>query len=389
MTMTTKKRIVVLGSTGSVGTNVLDVVSHHADRFEVVGLAARQSVTVLAKQHAAFPGAKIAVADEKARATLGSAHSEILAASVGGGEECVTRLIDEAQPDLVVNCLVGFAGLKPTLHSVSAGIDVALANKEAIVTGGEILRRESKKRGASIVPIDSEHVAISQCLRGSDIADVSMVYLTASGGALRDRAIEDLPGVTPSDALAHPTWNMGDKITIDSATLMNKGLEVIEAHWLFDLPYDKITVVIHPQSIVHSFVEFKDNSILAQLGVPDMRLPILHALGHPGRIETSVAKSRITGFPALTFSEVENERYPCFKLAVEAGRLAGNMPTVLNSANEVAVGAFLAGSVPFPRIEAIISEALEGIERRDIGSYDDVLETDQLTRTYIRQKFKI
>jgi len=252
-----------------------------------------------------------------------------------------------------------------------------------------LLRSESEKSGASLIPIDSEHAAITQCLHGGGVDDVEAVYLTASGGALRDWSLADVAKVTPEEALAHPTWDMGPKITIDSATLMNKGLEVIEAHWLFDLPYEKINVVVHPQSIVHAFVEFKDSSILAQVGEPDMRLPILHALGYPERIESTLTKSRITDFPDLSFSKVENERYPCFKLAVEAGKMGGSMPTVLNSANEVAVGSFLAGSVPFTRIAEIISRALEGVERQEISSFEDVFETDRATRTYIKKEFDL
>jgi 1-deoxy-D-xylulose-5-phosphate reductoisomerase len=384
-----KKRILVLGSTGSVGTSVLDVVSHHADRFEIVGLATRRNIGLLREQCDKFPNARVAITDKEAHETLVAESAALAGASVSDGMDGLIDLIDATKPDLVVNCLVGFAGLKPTLHSVSSGINVALANKESIVTGGELIRDESAKSGASIIPIDSEHVAISQCLRGSVTDDIEAVYITASGGALRDRPLDRLADVSPGDALAHPTWNMGAKITIDSATLMNKGLEVIEAHWLFDIPYDKIKVAVHPQSIIHSLVEFKDSSIIAQLGVPDMRLPILHALGYPERIETTLSKSRITDFPNLTFAEVEDERYPCFKLAVEAGKRGGNMPTVLNSANEVAVGAFLAGVVPFSRIQEIISAALDGIAPDSIRSFEDVYETDRATRAYIKEKFGV
>jgi 1-deoxy-D-xylulose-5-phosphate reductoisomerase len=384
-----KKRIIVLGSTGSVGTSVLEVVSHHADRFDVVGLAAKRNIGLLREQSGRFPGARIAIADDEAHATFVAETPGIAGTGVGRGMDGLVELIDGTRPDLVVNCLVGFAGLKPTLRSLLAGIDVALANKESVVTGGELIRDASIRSGASVIPIDSEHVAISQCLRGSAIEDIEAVYITASGGALRDLPLERLASVKPSDALAHPTWDMGAKITIDSATLMNKGLEVIEAHWLFGIPYDRIRVVVHPQSIIHSLVEFKDSSIIAQLGMPDMRLPILHALGHPERIETSLTKSRVTDFPELTFTEVEEERYPCFKLAVEAGLRGGNMPTVLNSANEVAVGAFLAGHVQFPQIQEIIAAALEGIAQVPVDSYEDVRETDRETRAYIREKFGV
>jgi 1-deoxy-D-xylulose-5-phosphate reductoisomerase len=377
-----KKRIVVLGSTGSVGSNVLDVVSHHPDRFEVVGLAARQNIRLLREQCRRFPIARCAVVEADAFKALVSGDADMTRRGVGGGDNGLIGLIDQSNADLVVNCLVGFAGLRPTLHAITGGINVALANKEAIVTGGELIRAAKAKSGAEVIPVDSEHVAISQCLRGCDADDVKRIYITASGGALRDHSLDEIDGVAPGEVLAHPTWNMGDKITVDSATLINKGLEVIEAHWLFELPYEKIGVVIHPQSIVHSLVELKDNSILAQLGIPDMRLPILYALGYPERIETGLAQSRITDFPPLTFAEVDSERYPCFDLAMGAAAQGGNMPTVLNSANEFAVGAFLAGRIRFSQIHAIIADALDRIERTHIGSLDDVVETDRRARAH-------
>lgn len=386
-TFPVKKRILVLGSTGSVGTNVLDVAAHHPERFEVVGLAARQNIRLLREQCQRFPNARCAVVEAEAYKMFISGDPDMTKRSVGKGDEGLLGLIDETEADLVVNCLVGFAGLRPTLHALVSGTDVALANKEAIVTGGKLIRDAGGKSGAMVVPIDSEHVAISQCLRGCDVSDVKMVYITASGGALRDHPLEEMDRVAPGEVLAHPTWAMGSKITVDSATLLNKGLEVIEAHWLFELPYERICVVIHPQSIVHSLVELKDNSILAQLSIPDMRLPILYALGYPERIETGIAKSRITDFPPLTFAEVDNVRYPCFELAMEAARQGGSVPTALNSANEIAVGAFLAGRIPFSQIHTIISTALGGIERKEITSFEDVFETDRATRAYTKERF--
>ena len=381
------KRILVLGSTGSVGRNVLDVVSHHADRFQVVGLAAKQNIGLLREQCEAYPEVKYAVGERDAHQTLLAENSEMRSRSVGSGSDGLLVLIEDTKPDLVVNCLLGFAGLGPTLHALSKGIDVALANKEAIVTGGELIRDECHRSGANVIPIDSEHVGISQCVQGRNGEDIEAVYITASGGALRDMPLDQLHKVRPSDVLAHPTWDMGDKITVDSATLLNKGLEVIEAHWLFDLAYDKIKVLIHPQSIVHSLVEFKDNSILAQMAVPDMRLPILYALGYPERIDTKLAKSKITEFPELTFREVEDKRYPCFKLALQAAAQGGNMPAVLNSANEFAVGAFLAGKVPFSQIFDVVAAALGAMEFMELRSFDDVYETDRLTRSYLKERF--
>lgn len=380
-----KKRLLVLGSTGSVGRNVLDVVSRHADRFEIVGLSSRSNAQLLAEQCGAHRGARYLALDPEAQRRLAGTTPEMAARAVEPGEGAFKRLIESAAPDLVVNCLVGFVGLKPTLDALGAGIAVALANKESVVTGGELLIEASKRSGAPIIPIDSEHVALSQCLAGARVEDVKQAFLTASGGALRDMSIDDIARAKVDDVLAHPTWRMGDKITVDSATLLNKGFEVIEARWLFGLPLEKIKVVIHPQSIIHCLVEFKDNSILAQMGMPDMRLPILYALTHPERIESSVARSSIPDFPALTLREMDDERYPCFSLALRAAKSGGNAPTVLNSANEVAVGAFLSGRIGFSRIYDAIEDALDAIPPSGIGSFEDILEADRRTRDYMEK----
>jgi len=382
-----KKRLLVLGSTGSVGRNVVDVVERHAEHFEIVGLSARANTGLLAEQCAAHPRARFLAQDAEAHQRILRESPHLAPRAVEPGESGFSRLIETTAPDLLVNCLVGFVGLRPTLAALEAGIPVALANKESVVTGGEILLDASESSGAPIIPIDSEHVALSQCLAGGRFGDVKAAYLTASGGALRDRAIEEIAEATIGDVLAHPTWRMGDKITVDSATLINKGFEVIEAHWLFGLPFDKIKVVIHPQSIIHCLVEFKDNSILAQLGTPDMRLPILYALTYPDRIETELARSRITDFPGLTLREVDDERYPCFSLALRAARSGGNAPTVLNSANEAAVGAFLAGKIRFSRIYGVIEQTIGAITPTAIASFDDIVETDRRTREYIKAQF--
>ncbi len=384
-----RKRLLVLGSTGSVGRNVLDVVAHHPDHFQVVGLSSRSNAQVLREQCEAHQTARFLTLDPETHRRLTGESREMALRAVEPGEGAFTRLIEATAPDLVVNCLVGFVGLKPTLDALTAGIPVALANKEAVVTGGGLLMEASKRSGAAIVPIDSEHVALSQCLAGASVEDVKEVFLTASGGALRDRAVDEIAEAKIDDVLAHPTWRMGDKITVDSATLLNKGFEVIEAHWLFGLPFEKIKVVIHPQSIIHCLVEFKDNSILAQMGIPDMRLPILYALTYPGRIETDVARSRITDFPSLTLREVDDERYPCFSLALRAARANGNAPTVLNSANETAVGAFLSRAIRFSQIYDVIEKALDHIPSSRIGSFEDVVETDRRTREYIEREFGI
>lgn len=375
------KRIVILGSTGSIGQNVLDVVSHHPKEFEVVGLATRSRVDLLSRQAAEHPGARLVATDGEAWASM-RARSDLKGRVVGGDETALEDLILETRPDLVVNAVVGFAGLKPTVAALSAGIAVAIANKETVVAGGEILIAAAATGGATLIPIDSEHVAIAQCLENESIDSVDRVIVTASGGALRDRDVSDFDRVTVEDVLAHPTWNMGSKITVDSATLVNKGLELIEAHWLFELPYEKMDVVIHPQSIIHSMVRFVDGSILAQLGNPDMRLPILYALAYPRRI-SSPLRHDVLGFPALTFEELDSQRYPCFALTLDAAKRGGNAPTVLNAANEMAVGAFLSGAIPFVRIVHIIETALAGVAHGSVSSLDDIFAIDAETRRWV------
>lgn len=378
----------MLGSTGSIGCSALDVISHHADRFELVGLAARRSHDKLAEQCDACPSALFALTDSGELDVLLAKRPELARRAVGSGETALTELIERTKPDLVVNALVGFVGLKPTLMALSAGIPVAMANKESIVAGGEILLAAARDGNSRLIPIDSEHVAISQCLGSEPREYVERVVVTASGGALRDRPQEELEAVTVEEVLAHPTWDMGDKITVDCATLMNKGLEIIEAHWLFDLPFDKIDVVIHPQSIVHSFVEFIDGSIIAQMGDPDMRYPILYALSYPER-RGSRLRSDVTGFPELTFRPMDAGRYPCFELALEAAKRGGNSPTVLNAANELAVGAFLAGDISFTRITEIIGEALNGVANGAVHSLDDIVAADTVAREWIHGRFAI
>jgi 1-deoxy-D-xylulose-5-phosphate reductoisomerase len=375
------KRIVLLGSTGSIGRNVLDVVSRHADRFEVVALGARSSAADLAAQCRAFPTARVAMTDPDGRAALLAAGVDP-ARVLPAGEDSLGALVSESGADLVVNAVVGFAGLRPTMAAVEAGVDVAIANKETVVTGGEILLAAARRSGAAIIPIDSEHVAISQCLATARREDIARVIMTASGGALRDHDPEAMAGVTVDDVLAHPTWDMGAKITVDSATLVNKGLEVIEAHWLFGLPYDSIDVVVHPQSIVHSFVEFVDGSIISQMGQPDMRLPILYALSYPERV-ASPLRDDVCDFPSLTFEQVDRKRYPCFGLVLEAAREGGSAPTILNAANEIAVGAFLTGDLPYDRIHGVIADALDGVPRRALESLDDIIATDRATREWL------
>jgi 1-deoxy-D-xylulose-5-phosphate reductoisomerase len=382
------KRIVVLGSTGSIGRNVLDVVERHPDRFEVVGLSAHRNGALLAGQCRRHPGSRLAATDAAGHALALAASPDLEGRSAGVGNAALVRLIREAAPDLVVNAVVGFAGLAPTMEALGAGIPVAIANKETVVTGGRILLEAARRTKAALIPIDSEHVAISQCLAGARRESVSRVIMTASGGALRDRTPEEAAHATVEEVLAHPNWDMGEKITVDSATLVNKGLEVIEAHWLFEMPYTKIEVVVHPQSIVHSLVEFVDGSIIAQMGRPDMRLPILYALSYPDRVESGL-RDEVSEFPSLTFAAVDPRKYPCFDLVLAAARAGGNAPTVLNAANEVAVGAFLARDLPFSRIHEVIDGALAAVPRGEVDSLDDIVETDAATRRWIRGALSI
>jgi len=380
------KRIVVLGSTGSIGRNVLDVVERHRDEFELVGLAAGCNDELLASQSVRHEAAMLTLSDPSAAARL--RKSGLGARVVGTGDGALVDLIEHTAPDLVVNAVVGFVGLRPTMSALSAGISVAIANKETIVTGGEILLTTARESDATLTPIDSEHVAIAQCLRGERLEDVDSIILTASGGALRDRAPETLDAVTVAEVLAHPTWEMGQKITVDSATLVNKGLEVIEAHWLFGVPYDNIEVVIHPQSIVHSMVRFVDGSIMAQMGEPDMRMPILYALSYPRRVPSDL-RNDVRRFPDMTFTAVDAERYPCFELVIAAARRGGNAPTIVNAANEVAVGAFLSGEIAFRAIRDMIAAASDEVPWSSIQSMDDIQQTDQETRRWIGKKFGV
>jgi 1-deoxy-D-xylulose-5-phosphate reductoisomerase len=376
------KRVVVLGSTGSIGRNVLDVVRRHPGEFEVVGLAAHRNVALLRAQAGDHPSARVVVTDPAARAEI-EADPEVRGRCVGYSGESLLELAGAGGADLVVNALVGFVGLAPTLAALDAGIPVAIANKESIVAGGELLVRAAERAGVGLIPIDSEHVAIAQCLAGTVKGDVARVILTASGGSLRDRNPDTLADVSVEDVLAHPTWRMGAKITVDSATLMNKGLEVIEAHWLFDFPLSQIDVVIHPQSIVHSIVQFVDGSMLAQMSKPDMRLPILYALSYPKRLRSDLGSS-VLEFPELSFAAVDEARYPCFRLARQAAVAGGTAPAVLSAANEVAVSSFLEGRLAFGGISGLIASALDAMGSHPVNTLEDVLEADAQTRRWIQ-----
>ena len=366
------RRISILGSTGSIGRNALAVVEAQADRLEVVGLAAGRNAGRFAEQVKRHRPRVIAMATAEA---LGDAQTALGAAGavVDGacaGPEGLLAVATHPDADLVLCASSGTTALDATLAAIEAGKTVALANKEVLVMAGGLMMAAAERRGVTILPVDSEHNAIHQCLRGQDPAAVRRLILTASGGPFRTRAAADLAAVTPEEALDHPTWNMGPKITVDSATLMNKGLEVIEARWLFDAPPDRIDVVVHPQSIVHSLVELRDGSLIAQLGVTDMQLPIQYAFSYPDRWEAPLPPLDLVRCGRLEFDRPDVARFPCLALAYRALRGAGGLPIILNAANELAVAAFLARRLPFNGIPAVIEQALDAGERLATGGVE-------------------
>jgi 1-deoxy-D-xylulose-5-phosphate reductoisomerase len=383
------KQIAVLGSTGSIGTQTLDVVKHHPHRFKVCALAAGKNIELLKEQVVAFQPVLVAVdAAEDAIQLDTFLRSKRVRAWTGQpievmhGEEGRQAVASMAEVDLVVCAIVGSAGLASTLAAIHAGKTIGLANKETLVTAGHLVTQAIRKHGNLLLPIDSEHSAIFQCLNGERRADLKRIVLTASGGALRDLSREQLVDVTVERALAHPNWSMGAKITIDSATMLNKGLEVIEAHWLFDLPYHQIDVVMHPQSIVHSMVEFRDTSVMAQLGCPDMRVPIQYALTYPERLDSPATPLDLIAMGRLDFRAVDFTRFPCLAFAYAAGREGGTMPAVLNAANEVAVARFLNREIPFPAIEQLIERAMQAHQTVAEPDLQQILHADAWTRAW-------
>jgi len=377
------KRISLLGSTGSIGRNTLRIASEFRDRFEIGYLACGRNHVELIRQARKFKPIAVAIYDQSrykiVKEELASENIEVLA-----GQEGINELASRSDIDIVVNAIVGSKGLEPTYHCVRKGIALALSNKESIVMAGEIIMGIVKKRGVSLRPIDSEHSAIWQCLLGEDKERVKRIILTGSGGPFRKTPKERFDSITPKEALKHPTWRMGSKITIDSATLMNKGLEVIEAKWLFDMEPDKIDVVIHPQSIVHSLVEFVDGSVKAQLGIPDMKLPIQFALSYPERLPRTWERLNLEIIKELTFEEPDIERFPCLRLAFEALRIGGNAPAILNVANENAVYAFLESKIKFSQIPMLIEKALTHFAVIKNPVIEEILETEKEVKEYIR-----
>jgi len=373
------KKILLLGSTGSIGTRTLDVVRDFSESLSICGLSTFGRGDLLARQVEEFHPVAINISDPS-KAAEGWSLADTYGIKLTLGEEGLAELIGICEPDIVVVATVGIAGLKPTLSAIEYGADVALANKEVLVTGGNLVMEAARKKGVRILPIDSEHNAVSQCMTGQDTLKVRRIILTASGGPFRHLSREELERVTVDQALDHPTWRMGPKITIDSATLMNKGFEVIEGHYLFGIPTYKIDVVIHPQSIIHSLVEYVDGVLLAQLSIADMYLPIQNALLFPERLPNRLAPLNLASLSALTFEQPDMERFPCLAYAYESARMGGTATVALNAANEVAVRRFLNREIPFMRIPRIIRETLDRHEQLPSDNIGEIQEADRRAR---------
>lgn len=370
-------RVAILGSTGSIGRSALAVVRRHPDRFQLKALVANRSAATLAAQVAEFRPATAVLCDESVEAPSGQHEGTMWRRGI----DAMLEVSADPDVDVVLNSLVGAAGLRPTLAALEAGHRLALANKESLVAGGALVLSAAERGGGEIVPIDSEHSAILQCLQGTRGDDVQRVTLTASGGPFRGRRAQDLADVKAAAALRHPTWDMGAKITIDSATLANKALEVVEAHFLYGLGYDRIAAVVHPQSVIHSFVEFVDGSVLAQLGFPTMELPILYALDYPNRVDDKALRTYdpVRSSP-LTFEEIDHEAFPMFSLGVEAGRRSGCAPAVYNAGNEIAVQAFLEDRIRFTGIPEVVRRTMDRIGADEPRDLDDVIAVDAAAR---------
>jgi 1-deoxy-D-xylulose-5-phosphate reductoisomerase len=376
------RRVVILGSTGSIGVQALDVVSRSSGELRVVGLSAQRSWQPLIDQARAHGVGRIALveADAAARASEVWTEGEVLA-----GAEGLMQLIADTGADMVLNAIVGSAGLVPSVATLTEGIDLALANKESLVVGGELVMQLAEATGAAIIPVDSEHSALHQLLGAERPGTVDKLILTASGGPFRGWSASELEEATIEQALAHPTWEMGGKITIDSATLMNKGLELIEAHHLFGVPYERIDVVVHPQSIIHALIQLCDGATLAHLGYPDMRVPISYALNHPDRVDVPVKALDLVALGALTFEAVDTNTFACLQLAREAALAGGTAPCTMNAANEVAVHAFLSGQLRFAQIAAVIETTLERLPAGQVHSFDSLADADAEARALARE----
>jgi 1-deoxy-D-xylulose-5-phosphate reductoisomerase len=374
-----KKRIALLGSTGSIGTQTLEVISEQPDHFEVEVLTANSNAGLLIEQARKFRPNTVVIGDPSLVGDV-KAALEPLDIKVFAGYDAISQIVTMDSIDMVVTALVGYSGLKPTMEAIRAGKSIGLANKETLVVAGELITRLAATSGVNIFPIDSEHSAIFQCLQGEWHNPVEKIYLTASGGPFRGKTKSDLEQVTREQALKHPNWTMGAKITIDSATLMNKGLEMIEAKWLFQLRPDQIDVIVHPQSIIHSIVQFEDGSMKAQMGLPDMKLPIQFAMGYPKRMKSAFPRFDFMKYPSLTFEAPDMETFSCLQLAINSMEKSGNMPCIMNAANEVAVAAFLENRIRFNGIPKLIATTMERASIIKEPTFEDYVQTDKEAR---------
>lgn len=381
--MTEKKKVFILGSTGSIGVNTLDVIRLHPEKFEVEGITINKNSDLLEEQIKEFNPKVVVVRDEKVADDVRKRIPHNIEFLIG--EDGLIEATKNTDYDILLSALVGFSGLQPTIEGIKRGKRIALANKETLVVAGEIITELSAKFKSEIIPVDSEHSAIFQCLVGEKHKEIKKLLLTASGGPFFRKTREELQNVTVSEALDHPNWNMGNKVTIDSASMMNKGLEMIEAHWLFNLPADKIDVIIHPQSIIHSMVEFIDGSIKAQMSLPDMRLPIQYALSFPDRLQNDFTSTNLTDIAELSFFKPDFSKFECIKLAFDVLEEGGTAPCILNAANEVAVERFLNNKISFLEIPNLIKKALKGIDSAQKPSVETIIECDSLTRNYLKE----
>lgn len=376
-----KKKIAILGSTGSIGTQALQVIEEHSGLYEAYVLTANNSLDKLIEQARKYQPEAVVIANERHYAALCEALAD-MPIKVYAGADALCEVVQDDNVDIVLASMVGFAGLRPTISAIKAGKMIALANKETLVVAGELINRLATQYKVPIIPVDSEHSAIFQCLEPGN--RIEKILLTASGGPFRKYSKEELKTVTKAQALAHPTWNMGDKITIDSATLMNKGFEVIEAKWLFGLAPEQIEVVVHPQSVIHSMVQFEDGAVKAQLGVPDMRLPIQYAFSYPQRLKASFDRLDFFQMRELTFEKPDTDRFPCLGLAFEALRKGGNMPCIVNAANEIVNRAFIEDRIPYEKISEVIQSAMFNVAFSSDSSLETYLQTDREAREYAK-----
>ncbi len=380
MTDKKKRGIAILGSTGSIGTQALEVIESHLDKFELIALSAENNVELLIRQAKKFKPDSVVIGNEKHYNFLKNALADDFI-KVYAGKDAITQIVEHSGIDIVLTAMVGYAGLLPTVNAIKSGKRIALANKETLVVAGDLITRLSKEYKAEIIPVDSEHSAIFQCLAGELHNEIEKIYLTASGGPFRTYSLEEMKNIKLNQALNHPTWNMGAKITIDSASMMNKGLEAIEAKWLFDLKPEQIDVIIHPQSIIHSIVQFEDGSMKAQMGLPDMKLPIQYALSFPQRIKSKFPRFNFLDYPNLSFEQADSKKFRNLAISFEVMKLGGNAACIMNAANEIAVEAFLNEKAEFMQIPDIIEKTLEKIEFVAHPDLDDYVFFDNKARS--------